>query len=248
MEAPALAVRGLSLTSGSRVLQRDLDFEVDRGRFLAVVGETGAGRRALLRSLVGLEAPAAGDVLVSGTGLWSATEAERARLREGFGILLAGGALLAIKTLLENVALPLRVRTHLRPRDVVDVARLKLALVGLAGYEHHYPAEVDEPRRVCAGLARATALDPGILFCERPTDGLDPISAARVRDSILRARDLLGTTVVVVSNDVRMVLAADEAVFLDMESKSMKARGNPARLRAESDDPEIRAFLQGPSE
>jgi phospholipid/cholesterol/gamma-HCH transport system ATP-binding protein len=237
--------RGLVITSGSRVLQRDLDFAVEAGGTLAIVAESGSGRRALFRSLVGLEAPAEGDVLIGGAPLWAAAEQERRRLAAEIGVLLAGGALLSTKTLIENVALPLEAHSRLSARDARALAQLKLALFGLAGYESHYPTEVDMQRRICGGLARATALDPPILFCEQPTAGLDPKAAAFVRDAILRARDM-GTTVVALSNDLAFVLAADQAVFLGLETKTVKAKGDPGSLRDHASDPDVRAFLQGP--
>jgi phospholipid/cholesterol/gamma-HCH transport system ATP-binding protein len=245
MGAPFLAVRDLQITSGSRVLQRDLAFEAGRGDVLAIVGEEGSGKRALLRTMIGLEAPAEGDVFYDGEGLWAASEADRRRRMSRFGSQLAGGALLSTKTLLENVSLPLELHSHLPTREVRSVARLKLALVGLAGYEDHFPGEIDGQNRIAAALARATALDPDVLFCERPTAGLDARAARFLTDSILRQRDHLGATVVIVTNDVGLVLAADEAVFLGLESRTLKARGKPAHLRDHAADPGVRAFLCG---
>ena len=242
---PMIEVRHLLLTSGSRVLQRDLGFEAMRGQMLAIVGEEGSGKRALLRTMIGLERPAEGDVFYEGEGLWAASEPDRHRRMARFGSQLAGGALLSTKTLLENVALPLEVHSRMPSRDIRSVARLKLALLGLAGYESHFPGEIDEQNRIAAALARATALDPDVLFCERPTAGLDPRAARFVSDSILRARDHLGATVVVVTNDAALVLAADEAIFLGLESRSMKARGKPTDLRDHAEAPDVRAFLSG---
>ena len=196
--------------------------------------------------MVGLERPAEGDVLYSGEGFWSGTDEDRERLKLRFGVLFAGGALFSTKTLLENVTLKLRIHTRLADEDVLAVARLKLALMGLAGYENHYPSEVDASRRAWAGLARATVLDPEILFFEEPTARLDPLDARRVDDVVRRLRDDLGATVVLVSNDLASLFAvADEAIFLDSESKTMTARGNPAYLRDHSPDPKVRAFLGG---
>ena len=245
MAAPLVEVRDLVLTSGSRVLQRDVSFEVARGRVLAVVGEEGSGKRALLRTMIGLERPAEGDIFYDGQAMWAASETDRRRLMARFGSQLAGGALLSTKTLLENVSLPLEVHSRLPPKDVRAVARLKLALMGLSGYESHFPGEVDEQNRIAAALARATALDPDVLFCERPTAGLDPRAARLVSDSIFRARDHLGATVVVVTNDANLVLVADEAVFLGLETRTMKARGKPAELRDHAAAPDVRAFLSG---
>jgi phospholipid/cholesterol/gamma-HCH transport system ATP-binding protein len=245
MSAPMIEVRHLHLASGSRVLQRDLAFEAMRGQVLAIVGEEGSGKRALLRTMIGLERPAEGDIFYEGEALWAASETERSRWMARFGSQLAGGALLSSKTLLENVSLPLEVHSHLSPQDVRSVARLKLALMGLADYESHFPGEVDEQNRIAAALARATALDPDVLFCERPTAGLDPRAARLVSDSILRARDHFGATVVVVTNDPALVLSADEAVFLSLESRGMKARGKPTELRDHAAAPDVRAFLSG---
>lgn len=245
VESPCIEVKHLQLTSGSRVLQRDLCFEAARARVLAIVGEEGSGKRALLRTMIGLEAPAGGDVFYEGEPLWAASPADRERRMARFGSQLAGGALLSTKTLLENVTLPLEVHSQMPSRDMRAVARLKLALVGLAGYENHFPGEVDEQNRIAAALARATAMDPDVLFCERPTAGLDPRAARLVSATILRARDHLGATVVVVTNDPVLVMSSDEAVFLGVESRSMKARGRPADLRDHAEAPDVRAFLAG---
>ncbi len=246
MSPPAVEARGLVITSGSRVLQRDLDFAVEAGHALAIVAESGSGRRALFRSLVGLEPPAEGDVYLAGEAIWAASERDRRRRMSRLGVLLAGAALLSTKTLLENVALPREAHTRLSARDVRGLAQLKLALLGLAGYESHYPTEVDIHRRIAAGLARATALDPAVLFCEQPTAGLDPRAAAFVREAVLRVRDEMGATIVVLTNDLAFVLAADEAVFLGVDTRTIRARGRPAWLREHAPDADIRAFLAGP--
>lgn len=163
-----------------------------------------------------------------------------------FGVLFAGGALFSTKTLIENVAIGLRLHTALSRDDVVAVARLKLALMGLLGYENHYPSEVDESRRTWAGFARATALDPEILFLDEPAARLDPLGARRVDEIIRWFRDDLGATVVLVSNDHETLLSlADEAIFLDSETNTMTARGNPSHLRDHGLDPKVRAFLGG---
>jgi phospholipid/cholesterol/gamma-HCH transport system ATP-binding protein len=243
-EAPLIEVRGLSVTRGPFVFQRNLDFGVRRGQVFAITGDAGAGKWTLLRHMVGLDRPVEGEVLFSGESLWGATERDRERLKTRLGVLFAGGALLSTKTLLENVALTLRLHTGLAGEDVLDVARLKLAVMGLSGYEHHYPSEVDASLRAWAGLARATALDPETLFLEEPTARLDPLAARRVDDVVRRLRDDLGATVVLVSSDLASLFSvADEAIFLDSESKTMTARGNPAYLRDHSPDPKVRAFL-----
>lgn len=246
MTAPVVEARQLVLTSGSRVLQRGIDLAAGAGQVLTVVGESGTGRRALFRCLAGLEPPAEGEVYYEGRPLWSSSAAERRLLMTQLGVFLAGGALLSTKSLLENVALPLEAHTRLSARDVRSLARLKLALLGLAGYENHYPSEVDLERRVCAALARASALDPDVLLLEQPTAGLDPRGSAFVREAVFRARDDYGTTVVVITNDLAIVRGADEAVFLDLETRAPRARGNPSWLRDHAENADVRAFLGGP--
>lgn len=246
MSGPVLEARQLVLTSGSRVLQRGIDLLAAEGQVVAVVGESGTGRRALFRTLAGLEPPAEGEVYYGGEPLWSAPASARRQRMTRLGVFLAGGALLSTKTLLENVALPLEAHTPLAARDVRSLARLKLALAGLAGYENHYPSEVDLERRVRAALARATALDPEVLLLEQPTVGLDSRGAALVRDAVFRARDDFGAAVLVISNDLALVRAADEAVFLDLETRAPRARGNPSWLRDHAAHADVRAFLSGP--
>jgi phospholipid/cholesterol/gamma-HCH transport system ATP-binding protein len=245
-EGPLIEVRGLTIRRDKTLIQHGLNFTVARGQIFAIMGETGAGKSALIRHMVGLEPPAEGEVFYQGEGFWSGSEESRERLMRRFGGLFAGGALFSTKTLIENVAIGLRLHTALNRDDVVAVARLKLALMGLLGYENHYPSEVDESRRTWAGFARATALDPKILFLDEPAARLDPLGARRVDEIIRWCRDDLGATVVLASNDHETLFSlADEAIFLDSETNTMTARGNPAYLRDHSTDPKVRAFLGG---
>lgn len=245
-EAPLIEVRGLTVQREETVVQRRLDFTIGRGQIFAIMGETGAGKSELLRHMVGLEAPAEGEVYYGGEGFWSGSGENRDRLMTRFGVLFAGGALFSTKTLIENVALGLRLHTGLKDDDVMTVARLKLTLMGLLEYENHYPSELDESRRTWAGFARATAVDPEILFLDEPAARLDPLGARRVDEVIRWFRDDLGATVVLASNDHESLFAlADEAIFLDAETKTMTARGNPSYLRDHCQDPKVRAFLGG---
>ena len=245
-EGPLIEVRGLTIKRDETVIQAGLNFTVGRGQIFAIMGETGAGKSRLIRHMVGLEPPAEGDVYYEGDGFWSGPFEARDRLMRRFGVLFEGGALFSTKTLIENVAVVLRLHTALNRDDVMAVARLKLALMGLPGYENHYPSEVDESRRTWAGFARATALDPEILFLDEPAARLDPLGARRVDEIIRWFRDDLGATVVLVSNDHETLFSlADEAIFLDSETNTMTARGNPSYLRDHSTDPKVRAFLGG---
>jgi phospholipid/cholesterol/gamma-HCH transport system ATP-binding protein len=162
-----------------------------------------------------------------------------------FGVLYQSGALWSSMTLAENVALPLGEYTNLSPREIRDVVSLKLALVGLAGFEDYYPSEISGGMRKRAGLARAMALDPDMLFFDEPSAGLDPISSRRLDDLILELRDSLGATVIVATHELASIFTiGDNGVFLDAETKTMLAVGNPKTLRDASPEPKIRAFLR----
>ena len=242
--AAPIVVRDLTMAYGSFVIQRDLTFTVRRGDIFIIMGGSGCGKSTLLRHLIGLVHPAKGDVLYDGESFWTAAPDKRERMMRRFGVLYQSGALWSSMTLAENVALPLGEYTNLRPQEIRDVVSLKLALVGLAGFEDFYPAEISGGMRKRAGLARAMALDPDILFFDEPSAGLDPLSSRRLDDLILELRDSLGATVVIVTHELQSIFAiADNGVFLDSETKTMLAVGNPVALRDTSPEPKIRAFL-----
>ncbi len=229
---------------GDFVLQRDLTFTVQTGEIFIIMGGSGCGKSTLLRHFIGLKAPARGQVLYDGASFWEATPEARQRLMRRFGVLYQSGALWSSMTLAENVALPLGEYTDLRPSQIRDIVALKLALVGLAGFEAYYPSEISGGMQKRAGLARAMALDPDILFFDEPSAGLDPISSRLLDDLILELKESLGTTVVIVTHELASIFAiADNAVFLDAETKTMLAVGNPKTLRDTSPHPKIRTFL-----
>ncbi len=235
----------LTLAYGSVVVQRDLRFTVGRGEIFVIMGGSGCGKSTLLRHLIGLHEPAAGQVLYDGEDFWAAGSADRSRRMRRFGVLYQGGALWSSMTLAENVALPLEEHSELLPGEIRELASLKLALVGLEGFEGYYPAEISGGMRKRAGLARAMALDPEILFFDEPSAGLDPISSRRLDDLILELRDSLGATVVVVTHELASIFAiGDNSVFLDAGSKTMIAGGDPKTLLAESEEPKVQEFLR----
>ena len=228
---------------GDFVLQRDLTFSVQTGEIFIIMGGSGCGKSTLLRHFIGLKAPARGQVLYDGASFWEATPEARQRLMRRFGVLYQSGALWSSVTLAENVALPLGEYTDLRPSQIRDIVALKLALVGLAGFEAYYPSEISGGMQKRAGLARAMALDPDVLFFDEPSAGLDPISSRLLDDLILELKESLGTTVVIVTHELASIFAiADNAVFLDAETKTMLAVGNPKTLRDTPPDPKIRTF------
>jgi len=242
--APAqIEVRDLTMGYGESIVQRDVAFTVGQGEVFVIMGDSGCGKSTLMRHMVGLNAPRAGDVFYDGEGYWAAAEERREALKRRFGVLYQYAALFSSMTLAENVAVPLVEQGGLGQGEALAVARLKLALVGLAGFEGHYPAEISGGMKKRAGLARAMALDPDILYFDEPSAGLDPLSSRRLDDLILELRDSLGTTIVLVTHELPSIFElGDNAVFLDAEKKTMTAKGRPAELK-DSPDPKVRAFL-----
>ena len=249
-DAPHIRVDELAMAYGDFVIQRDLTFAVDRGDIFIIMGGSGCGKSTLLRHMVGLLRPAAGRIRFEKNSLWDVDEEKRTALLRRCGVMFQSGALWSSMTLLENVCLPLTEHTALPARDIREIGAFKLALVGLSGFESFYPSEISGGMQKRAGLARAIALDPEVLFFDEPSAGLDPISARRLDDLILELRDSLGATVVVVTHELASIFAiGTNSVFLDAESRTMIAKGNPRRLRDESEDPKVVRFLtRGESE
>src|SRR6267154_5603652 len=204
-EHPRIAVSGLTMAYGDSVVMQDLNFTVNEREIFVIMGGSGSGKSTLLRHLVGLQEPARGTTSYQGTsaGFWEKPPPERERLLRRFGLLYQGGALWSSMTLAENVALPLQEYAAASAEEISALASLKLALVGLSGFEDYYPSEISGGMTKRAGLARAMALDPDILFFDEPSAGLDPVSARRLDDLILDLRDSLGATIVVVTHELR---------------------------------------------
>src|SRR5262245_6746863 len=192
-----IEIRNLTMAYGSYVVMRDINAEVKRGSVFVIMGNSGSGKSTLLRHMLGLQRPAQGDVLYDGRSFWNMDDEERGAELRKYGVLFQSGALWSSMTLAENVALPLVEYTNWCSNDLQELVRLKLALVGLAGFEDYYPSEISGGMRKRAGLARAMALDPEILFFDEPSAGLDPISSRNLDQLILELRDGLGATVVV---------------------------------------------------
>lgn len=241
---PILEVKGLTMAFGDVVLQRDVDFAVRRGEIFFIIGDSGSGKSTLLRHLLGLLAPAAGEIRVGGTRVDPDDETAMRRYLDRIGVLYQGGALFSSMTLSENVEIVLEQRTALPPRARREIAALKLALVGLAGFEGYYPSQISGGMRKRAGLARAIAMDPEILYLDEPSAGLDPLSSMRLDELVLQLRDTLGATVVIVSHELASIFAiGTECIFLDSESRRPIARGVPKTLREGAASDKVRRFL-----
>ena len=241
---PHIIVRDLTMAYGSFVLMRDLNFTVRHGDIFIIMGGSGCGKSTLLRHLIGLVEPAKGEILYGNINFTKADESQRALLLRRFGVLYQGGALWSSMTLAENVALPLGEFTDLTASQLREIASLKLALVGLKGFEDFYPSQISGGMQKRAGLARAIALDPEVLFFDEPSAGLDPISSRLLDDLILSLRDSLGATVVMVSHELPSIFAiADDCIFLDTEVRTISAHGNPRELRDHPPNERVHRFL-----
>jgi phospholipid/cholesterol/gamma-HCH transport system ATP-binding protein len=241
---PHISVRDLTMAYGSFVIQRDLSFDIGRGDIFVIMGGSGCGKSTLLKHMLGLLAPAAGDILYSGDSFTLASEDEREAMRRRWGITYQSGGMFSAMTLAENVALPLQLYTGYGSAEIDDVVAYKLALVGLAGYQEYYPAEISGGMRKRAALARAIALDPEILFFDEPSAGLDPISSRLLDDLIVELQESTGATVVMVTHELASIFAiATNSVYLDAASRTMIDYGPPTQLRDHSEQAVVRQFL-----
>lgn len=243
--APAIEVAKLECGYEGKVVLTDISFTVPRGEIFFIIGGSGCGKSTLLRHLVGLNAPTAGTVKFFGQSFTDAGMAARRELLKTFGMLFQGGALWTSLTLRQNVALPLEEYTKLSRREVTEIATLKLAQVGLAGFEDYFPAEISGGMKKRAGLARALALDPAIVFFDEPSAGLDPVTSRKLDDLIRQIRDTFGTTIVVVSHELASIFSlADRVVMLDRAQRGFIAEGHPRDLATGSRDPRVQEFLR----
>ncbi len=245
-ENPLLALREVTLAFGTKVIQRDLFFDVQRGSIFAVMGGSGCGKSTVLKSMIGLLRPRVGKFVIDGEDYWTASAERRTEIgRRRFGVLFQNSALWSAMTIGMNVALPMQMFTRL---DEITIRRLVMLKLGLVGMEHAaelFPSELSGGMRKRAGLARALALDPDILFFDEPSAGLDPITSSRLDDLILNLRDGLGATIVMVSHELPSLFAiADDGVFLDAHTKTVIAHGSPSVLRDTCTDPQVQAFMQ----
>jgi len=241
---PDIVVRDLTMAYGDFVLMRNLNFVVKRSAVFIIMGGSGCGKSTLLRHLLGLKAPASGEILYGNLNFTHARPEAREQQLRRFGVLYQGGALWSSMTLAENIGLPLEEFTDLSGAEIREVASLKLSLVGLKGFEDYYPSQISGGMQKRAGLARAIALDPEILFFDEPSAGLDPISSRLLDELILEIRDSLGATIVVVTHELASIFAiGDDSIFLDADSHTAIAQGNPRELLEHSADPRVRRFL-----
>ena len=240
-----IVVENLTLAYGDFLIQENLNFSINRGDIFIIMGGSGCGKSTLLKSMIGLKSPEKGDISYNGAPFWSSDQQQRETLKRRFGTTFQAGALWSSMTLADNIGLALQQYTDLSEAAIRDVAAYKLMLVGLAGFEDYYPNEISGGMMKRAGLARAMALDPEILFFDEPSAGLDPISAKLLDDLILELRDSLGTTVVIVTHELASIFAiGNNSVFLDPVTRTQLATGDPKELRDNHENLVVRNFLQ----
>ncbi len=236
-------IENLTMAYDDYVVMQDLNFSVKKGEIFFIMGGSGCGKSTLLRHMIGLLQPAKGTIYYKGENFSDALPEVKEKMLREFGVLYQGGALWSSMTLAENIMLPLREFSDVSDTDAKDIVDLKLSLVGLRGFGDFYPSEISGGMAKRAGLARAIALDPLVLFFDEPSAGLDPISSHRLDELIVQMRDCLGATIIVVSHELASIFdIADRAIFLDAKTKHQTAIGNPHELLRTGSD-EVKLFL-----
>jgi phospholipid/cholesterol/gamma-HCH transport system ATP-binding protein len=239
-----IEVEDLSVRYGDEVILDDVSFGVSRGEIVIIAGTSGCGKSTLLRHMIGLGRPASGRVLIGGVDIATASDEQMRSVRRGIGMLFQAGGLLGSMTLGENIDLPLSGFTDLTPEMRETIVRVKLAMVGLSGYEDHLPGELSGGMRKRAGIARAMALDPDMLFLDEPFAGLDPITSAGIESLVQEINRGMGTTMVIVSHELEAIFRlAERIVMLDISKKGIIAEGDPRALKESPPNPHVRHFF-----
>ena len=241
---PIIHVKNLSIGYGDNTIMKNLTFDIQKGDIFIIMGGSGCGKSTLLRTLTGLIPPQNGQIFIQGIEMGQATASQRLEMMKHMGILYQSGALFSSMTLGENVALPLQQYTQYSQNKIQDIVAFKLALVGLAGFQDYYPSEISGGMRKRAGLARALALDPEIVYFDEPSAGLDPISSKNLDDLILEINKSLGTTIIVVTHELPSLFAiGTNSIFLDKMIQTISARGNPNELLKNPPNKQVYEFL-----
>ena len=242
--AAVVVVDGLTARYGDDTVLEHVSFDVFPGERFLILGESGCGKSTLLKNMLGLEEPAAGQVTIEGVEIVGAPAEELARLRLRLGVLFQSGALFGSMTLFDNVAMPLREHTSLPETVIRDIVRMKLGMVELSGFDNHYPAELSGGMHKRAGIARAMAMDPEILFLDEPSAALDPVTAAELDRLIEAINEDMGTTMVIVTQDLSSVLEiGSRCIVIGKRERGIIAKGDPRRLKEDADDERVRGFF-----
>ncbi|MEE9910646.1 MAG: ATP-binding cassette domain-containing protein [Deltaproteobacteria bacterium] len=241
---PIISVRNLTQRFGDNIVFENVSFEVYKGEVLVIVGGSGCGKSTLLKIMIGLQKPHSGQILYQGTEIIGAGEDVLNDYRQNIGVLFQSGALFSSMTIKENIALPLQEYTDLDSDSISRIIKMKLGMVNLAGYENHHPSELSGGMKKRAGIARAMALDPRVLFLDELSAGLDPITAVELDDLIIKTNEALGTTMVIVTHELESIYKiAHRVLMLDKEAKGMIAEGKPLELKEQATDPRVKSFF-----
>ena len=241
----SIEVTGLACAYQDRRVLEGVTFSVHDAEIFFIVGGTGVGKTTLLRNMVGISTPVEGDVSFHGRSFTAADPAARRDMLKTFGLSFQGGALWTSLTLSENIALPLEEYTRLPKDEIARIAAFRLSQVGLEGFEDYFPSEISGGMRKRAGLARALALDPAIVFFDEPSAGLDPVNSRKLDELIRQIQGDFGTTIVVVSHELASIFnLAERVIMLDADTAGIIAEGRPADLAAGSANPKVIEFLR----
>lgn len=240
-----LRVESLSVRYKNERILDDIRFSVNSGEIFIIMGGSGSGKSTLLRHMIGLENPASGRVFIGDTDITTTDEATFMALLKKIGVLFQNSALIGSMTIGENIALPILEHLRIDNRLIPVIVRMKLAMVGLECYEQHLPSEISGGMKKRAGLARALALSPQILFLDEPTSGLDPVTAAGIDALILHINKTLNTTIVIVTHDLDSITAVgDRAIMLDKATKKIIAQGDPQLMKNDHENRTVRDFFK----
>lgn len=244
MATTIIDVKNLTVGYEDEIVLENVSFEVRQGEIFIILGGSGCGKSTLMNHVIGLHEPQQGTILIHGKNLVNADRRLREEILSSFGVSFQGGALLGSMTLLDNIMLPLSEHTALPEKAIRWIARQKLKLVGLEGYDLHMPSQLSGGMQKRAALARAMALDPDILFLDEPSAGLDPVTAARLDELILQLSNTFGVTFVIVTHELQSIFSlAGRAIMLDKDSKGIIAEGNPNDMKNDRSNPAVWRFF-----
>ena len=241
---PEIEVKNLAVGYNDNIILENLNFTINQGEIVAIMGGSGCGKSTLLKRIIGLHEPISGDILIRGKSIVHASSKEKREIMRSFGVTYQGGALFGSMTVGENIALPLQEYTNYSKEEIDKIVKEKLALVDLADYDSYMPSELSGGMCKRAGLARALALNPSLLFFDEPSAGLDPITSAHLDKLILSLKERFNVTIVIVSHELDSIFTvADRAIMLDKETKTIAEIGSPEEMRKDSQNPWVKEFL-----